>query len=361
MATDQNARLAEIVSLLRPVCSGKFPESLTAAALDGDIEAMDLFLSRGANIDQRSGTFSSPLGAACSAGQIEAVRWLVSKGATLDPPNSVVTPIQSALGKGYCDIAAVLLDAGLPLEKAAWGVDAAVLSGNVPMLLWLVSRGIDLDQSYPRLGVLRERAVKLAETNAKHEMLTILKMKEFPVPIPNEPPSGKKPEAPVRAPEGERSQLLAEAARILQESSKGAARFKSGRASGPRDELLISYAAQMGVIEVVQMLLDGGAEIDYAPEGTAPPLYNAAAGGHLELVRLLLERKASVNGKDGKSWLPLVGALTSGNPEIVKLLIASGAKTNTKTADRRKPDEYVRGPYAPEIQKLLEQTRKSRS
>jgi hypothetical protein len=69
------ARLTEIVTLLRPERPRKLPESLTAAAMSGDLERMQLFLDQGANIEERS-FFASPLGAACSVSQVESVRWL---------------------------------------------------------------------------------------------------------------------------------------------------------------------------------------------------------------------------------------------------------------------------------------------
>ena len=59
------ARVTEIVELMRPERPRKLPESLTAAAMDGDLERMQLFLDQGADIEQRS-FFASPLGAACS-------------------------------------------------------------------------------------------------------------------------------------------------------------------------------------------------------------------------------------------------------------------------------------------------------
>jgi hypothetical protein len=53
------ARVTEIVELLRPDRPRKLPESLTAAAMDGDLERMQLFLDQGADIEQRS-FFASP-------------------------------------------------------------------------------------------------------------------------------------------------------------------------------------------------------------------------------------------------------------------------------------------------------------
>ena len=125
---DSRERLSTIVSLLRRAKPGRFPESLTAAASEGDIAAMEVFLARGANIEERSVGFASPLVAACAARQIESVRWLVTHGAVLDPPQAPLSPVSAALSKGFCDVATVLFDAGLPVGCAAWGASAAAVS-----------------------------------------------------------------------------------------------------------------------------------------------------------------------------------------------------------------------------------------
>lgn len=355
-----NSRVAEIVSLLRPERSGKLPESLTAAAIAGDIEGMELFQKQGATFGERSVGFASVLGAACAAGQGEAVRWLIAHGAPLDEPDGAASPIQSALGKGYCDIAAILLDAGLPLEKAALGIDVAAITGNEPMLRWLVGRGIDLDRAYPRFGVLRERAMKLAEKNGKHDLAALLRDGAIKGDAASEPPRGKRAEQAPRAAAADRAQLVEEALSLIRSGGPAASRWKSSRPGGSPDELLISYAALFGALEVVQAMLESGAEPDYAPPGTPPPLYNAAAGGHVEIVTLLLDRGASPNGADGKTWLPLVGALMSGNPEIVRMLLAAGAKPKAKPAGGGNITQYIRGPYHAELAELLTQAADSK-
>jgi hypothetical protein len=81
-------RLCEILLRLRCSRSGKLPESLTAAATQGDLRALELFLQRGASLEERSAGFVSPLAAACSVGQLDAIRWLIARGAALQPPGA---------------------------------------------------------------------------------------------------------------------------------------------------------------------------------------------------------------------------------------------------------------------------------
>lgn len=363
MSIVQNAaaRVTEIVELLRPERPRKLPESLTAAAMDGDLERMQLFLDRGADIEQRS-FFPSPLGAACTCGQLEAVRWLVAHGALLDPPSGQISPIQAALGMLNCEVAAVLLDAGLPVENAAWGVIAAAGSGRMDVLLWLLGRGVELDRSYPRFGDLRKRALAVAEKEGRSEVARFLRGELNPgPPPPTPPPAPARQNRPLAAP-GDRPRLLAEALELVRAHGKRAGRWKATGRSAPSLRMsLISHAAGNGVCEIVTALHDAGAALDFPSDGTPPPLYQAAAEGHVDVVRILLERSASPNGNDGKTWLPLEAAAMSGEPQVVRLLLEAGARPKAKATGGVPIADCARGPYAVEIRALLEQAADLRS
>jgi len=348
-------RVTEIISLLRPRQPRKLPESLTAAAMNGDLERMQLFLDRGSDIEART-SFASPLGAACSVGRLESVRWLIARGAVLDPPDAQITPIQSALGKMNCEAAALLLDAGLPIEKAAWGVIAAASLGRLDVLRWLLGRGVELDHKYPSLGVPRERALFAAGKAGKEEVLSFLRGELDPGPPPDVPPAAPvlRQERPYAAP-GDRAHLLEEALELVRAGEKAAGRWKATGPAASKRSALISHAAGNGVGEVVSALRDAGAALDFPNDGTEPPLSCAAGEAHADVVRILLELGASPNGHDGKSWLPLEAAVLSGEPEVLRILLNAGANARAKPASGGKMTERVRGPYAPEIRALLEQ------
>ena len=350
------ARVTEIVSLLRPERPRRYPESLAGAAAEGDLERMELFLSRGANIEQRSIWNSTPLGAACAHGQTQAVRWLIARGAQLDGPDLVHSPITLALSKANCEVAALLLDAGLPVERAAWGAVAAAAMGRFDMLRWLVGRGLDLDASYPRLGVLRERALRDAKKEGGEDIIRFLKRELDPGSPPATPPPTPpfRTEKP-RAATDEHPRLLEEALTLIRSAGRVAANWDAtGPAAPGQRQRLISFAAATGITEIVVALLDAGAKPNSVPDGTPPPLTAAAGEAQLEVVRLLLERGALPNGKDGKSWLPLTTAGLSGGPEVVRVLLAAGANPKAKPAGGHKLVEYARGPFAAEIREMLE-------
>jgi hypothetical protein len=350
------ARVTEIAVLLRPHPPRKMPESLSAAAMDGNVAMMQLFLERGSNIDARS-FFASALTAACSAGQTEAVRWLIAHGAVLNPPGAQISPIQSALGKMNCEVAAVLLDAGLPLEKAAWGVMAAAQLGRLDVLQWLVARGVDLDANYPGVGVPRERALFAAGKAGKDEITRFLKGEVPAGPGPATPPAPPllRKERPLAHAE-ERAGLVREAVELVHSAGKAAARWQATGPSATTRSSMLSHAAGHGCVEIVGALLDAGAVMDFPNDGTEPPLARAAGEGHAEVVNLLLARGALPNGHDGKSWLPLEAAVLSGVPEVVRLLLEAGANPKGKPASGGAMADRARGPYAAEIRSLIEQS-----
>lgn len=349
-------RVTEIVSLLRPERPRRLPSSLAAAAGDGDLERMQLFLDRGVNIEERNAWQSTPLGAACAHGQKDAVRWLIAHGASIDLPDDTNSPVTLALGKANCEIAALLLDSGLPIERAAWGAIAAAALGRLDVLRWLVGRGLDLDRSYPRLGLLRERAMRNAKKDAGQDVVRFLKGELDPGPAPADAPAtvplGR--QRPRAAPE-DRARLLREGLDLLQAAGRSAAHWNAtGPAAPTQRQRLISFAAGTGIIDIVTALLDAGAPPNSVPDGTPPPLTAAAGEAQAEVARLLLQRGALPNGRDGKSWLPLVSAVQSGDPETVRILLEAGASPSAKPAGDFKLLEHVRGPYAAEIRALLE-------
>jgi len=344
--------------LLRSERPRRFPASLAGAAGEGDLERMQLFLDRGANIEERSQWQSTPLGTACAHGQMEAVRWLIAHGARIDFPDDTNSPIEMALSKANCEIAALLLDAGLPIERAAWGAIAASAGGRLDMLHWLVGRGLDLDRSYPRLGVLRERALRSAKRDGGDDVVRFLKGELDPGPPPANPPAtpafGRV--AP-RAALEDRPRLLQEGLDLVGAAGKSAAHWNAtGVQAPPLRQRLISFAAATGIIDIVKALLDAGAPPNSVPDGTPPPLTAAAGEAQLEVVRLLLDRGALPNGRDGKSWLPLASAAQSGDPEVVRILLAAGANPKAKPAGGYKLVEYARGPFSQEIRTALEQS-----
>ncbi|RYP43640.1 hypothetical protein DL768_009815 [Monosporascus sp. mg162] len=116
------------------------------------------------------------------------------------------------------------------------------------------------------------------------------------------------------------------------------ARLKYGRDFTARKrQTQLSWAAENGHKEIVQLLLDKGAETDAKDNGDQTPLWWAAEKGHKEIVQLLLDKGAKTDAKDNNGLTPLWWAAEKGHKEIVQLLLDEGAKTDTKDYNGRTP------------------------
>ncbi|MDG1364093.1 MAG: ankyrin repeat domain-containing protein [Akkermansiaceae bacterium] len=95
----------------------------------------------------------------------------------------------------------------------------------------------------------------------------------------------------------------------------------------PEEALLI--AARNGNIDTVKTLLDSGVDADVTSPNSYTALGYAGIGGHLELMQLLIKHGADVNKQSRFMKSPL--SVVAGSPQIaaIKLLIASGAKFKT--------------------------------
>jgi len=83
------------------------------------------------------------------------------------------------------------------------------------------------------------------------------------------------------------------------------------------------------VTEIVEMLLNRGANINPANQYGITALHNAVRSKTMEIIELLLKKGAYVNARDSYSVTPLQLAVENGSEEIVKLLLKHGAYVNS--------------------------------
>jgi ankyrin repeat protein len=86
----------------------------------------------------------------------------------------------------------------------------------------------------------------------------------------------------------------------------------------------LQVAVQMGHTDVVQVLLEHGADVSAAFNGNTP-LHLAANYAHAELVKLLFQHGADVSATDANGCTPLHKAAKQGHAESVKVLLQHGA------------------------------------
>ena len=91
----------------------------------------------------------------------------------------------------------------------------------------------------------------------------------------------------------------------------------------------LHIAASKGYKEVAELLVTNDADVNTKDNGSTP-LHMAAQFGHKAIVELLINKVADVNAKGELGETPLHSAAADGEKEIVELLIVAGADVNVR-------------------------------
>ncbi|MCA9194835.1 MAG: ankyrin repeat domain-containing protein [Planctomycetales bacterium] len=89
----------------------------------------------------------------------------------------------------------------------------------------------------------------------------------------------------------------------------------------------LRYCAEKGDVESVKQMLSEGVSVDVIENGrfNETPLLAAARAGHQEIVELLLNSGANINYQDNDNFSPLTAAARAQKWSIVHLLATRGA------------------------------------
>ena len=90
------------------------------------------------------------------------------------------------------------------------------------------------------------------------------------------------------------------------------------------------YAATEGHLEMTELLLKSGENVNQTNRPGQSALILAAERGYLEITKTLLKYNADVSITDCSNWNALLKARERGYPEIAELLEKAGATTKTK-------------------------------
>ncbi|OAQ89061.1 ankyrin repeat domain-containing protein 52 [Purpureocillium lilacinum] len=87
----------------------------------------------------------------------------------------------------------------------------------------------------------------------------------------------------------------------------------------------MDVASYSGHAEVVKLLLEKGADITIADNNGRTPVHSASRNGHVKVVKLLLEKGAAIAIAGNNGRTPVHSASLNGHAEVVKLLLEKGA------------------------------------
>jgi ankyrin repeat protein len=140
--------LAAVVVVTVALAAGDSP--LTQAVKAGDVQAVRVLITSGADVNVRSGDGSTPLLWAVHHATPEIARALTAAGAAVDAANDFgITPLLQASRTGNAAIVDLLLQAGadpaLTHPEGETPLMAAARAGSVPAVRLLLARGADVN------------------------------------------------------------------------------------------------------------------------------------------------------------------------------------------------------------------------
>jgi ankyrin repeat protein len=150
------------------------------------------------------------------------------------------------------------------------------------------------------------------------------------------------------------------------------------QARAPWNESAVEAATQMGRRDIIEYLVSRGASVDFFtacalgrtdqveaelradPQRARargvhdlPALYFAGVGGQLEIAELLLRHGADVN-ESAKGAAPIHGAVMGGRPELVSWMLSRGADPEMRDFQGRSARELALAMDRPDLAALLD-------
>jgi len=285
--------------------------SLVEACIEGDIAAVRKLLDEGRSVHEPTDEGESLLSLACSAGYYELVQVLLAMNANVEDRGSKgdCTPLMEASSGGFVDIVRLLL-----LHHA--NVNAQSSSGNT--------------------------ALHYASCGGYEDVVSVLL--EHSADLEHQNENGHTPlmEAASGGHTGVARLLLDKGAGINTHSSE----FK---------ESALTLAAYKGHVDMVQFLLERGADQEHKTDEMHTALMEASMDGHVEVAKLLLEHGAQVNMPADSFESPLTLAACGSHVDLAHLLIKHGANLEEVNDEGYTPlMEAAREGYLPMVALLLE-------
>ena len=322
------------------------------AAMTGDIGALKKYLEQGMDVDaKKSDRHQTLLQIAAGAGQKPTVEYLLCAGADLNAcswENLTPTALHAAVKNEHREIAALLLARGAKVKA----IDSSLLRRNwqTNPLHWatspeiaklLLDAGADINaedgnNSTPlhlsasrddrsMVQYLIERGANIASRNKEGQTpLNVAPNREIAELLLANGADIDVGETIARTP-------LYEAAREGRQDVVELLVERSAGNLGRDINALLACYAGIGCLQVVELLIRNGADVNHQARKEFMPLHLAATNGHRDVAECLIDNGALLDafgGQDGVA--PLHCAVWESHLEVVQLLLERGANVNIK-------------------------------
>ena len=289
---------------------------LHQAAQHGHSSLVEVILDRGGNIDVlKSGIPSTPLAEACEHGRLEVVRTLLARGAATKIPigEDRQTALMRAAVRGHTTVVKSMLDSDRAVSVEALNARGetalflAVLYGRTETVRLLLQRGANIEVRDQEQNTL----LICSCWNTQIEIDELLVRAGANIHASNQNGNTPLHELSTRG--------NVTTARLLLEHGADPACLES------EDHTPLNFAAGQGHSAFVRLLLESGCiAIDHVNQLGWTSLQEASWHGHLEIVQDLLDYGADANICDNKKNSPLNRACCMGHLAIAVLLMDEG-------------------------------------
>ncbi|PNH06640.1 Ankyrin repeat domain-containing protein 50 [Tetrabaena socialis] len=326
--------------------------ALLYASEVGATQMVEALLRAGADVAVEDKAGQTALHVASQGGHTEAVEALVRAGADMDAKDGEgQTALHRASQEGNTEVVEALLRAGADAEaKDDAGQTALHLAcneGHTEAVEALLQAGADRRAKDNGLRVreleAREAAVQAAAADAYPQAAVAAREQLEPAKVQQDK-HAKRMDLAVRYAESEDEIALVGAAR--DSDLPEVERLLSKPAINPnvqaRDwegQTALHAASQWGNTEVVEALLQAGADAEAKDDAGQTALHLACNEGHTEAVEALLHAGADRRAKDNDSQTPLHLASQEGHVEVMKALLRAVADTAAEDEDEDEDDE----------------------
>jgi uncharacterized protein len=269
------------------------------AASKGDREAVRALIKKGLDVNAAQGDGTTALHWAAMKGDAELTQMLIYAGANLRATTRIgaYTPLFLAARGGYSDVVSALVAAGADVKTATANgttpLMIAAAAGDTKTVTTLIENGSDVNtrESYSgetplmfAAGFNRAEAAKLLLARGADPKLTTKVTDLSALTAPEEEQMARQNS---NRPQAQRPAEIPGATRSYRYNELISTQ-------GGISALLL--ATRQGYVDTVNVLLDGGADINQLNAGDrTSPLLMAIINGHFDLAKSLLEKGANPN------------------------------------------------------------------
>ncbi|CAH0395215.1 unnamed protein product [Bemisia tabaci] len=293
---------------------------LHLAAGRDDVPLVELLLTHGASVNARSLDGRTPLHVAADLGRAPTATLLLQKGARVDEKASnCLTPLHLAARRGHEAVCKVLLARGADVRAAVRSnsllrgttpLQLAIESDNAGLVSLLLHSGADVNQA----GQFGASPLQAAVARGHPRVCNV---------VLNHSPS---------VDSRNKSAFRAALRRGAEEMKPVVERMRGGgyalTAADARDAALLHGAVRTGCVELLQELLESGADPNAieSKRSRKTLLHAATERADVDALRLLLRRGADPNAECSLGRTPLFSAALANRLDLAAALIQAGAR-----------------------------------